>query len=83
MKVKNNLREVLYRMGIKAMSPTPNLLNEKLGGMTVHRFNKLIKNEGKDITVAEVQLLTDWLATLTNQPKTSINLLETAEAVAA
>ena len=83
MKVKNYLREVLQQLGIRTLTPSDKTLSEKLGGMSLIRFNKLVKNEGRPITVGEVQLLTEWLSGLTGQPKASFNLLEAAEAVTA
>ena len=83
MEVKNRLREFLQEMGIRTVVPTDQVLVDKLGGMTLIRFNKLLANAGKPIHLHEVQLLTNWLSELTGRPKSGIDLLnmENKEAV--
>lgn len=83
MKVKNRLKEILQEMGIKSMQPTEQVLNQKLGGMTLIRFNKLLNNAGpNDIQLHEVQLLTNWLSEVTGKAKADLQLLA-GEGVAA
>ena len=77
MQVKNRLREILQELGIKSMIPTTTALREKLGGMSLIRFNKLLNNAGpRDIRLHEVQLLTTWLAEITGRPKSAVKVLK-------
>lgn len=83
MEVKNRLKILLQEMGFKMIVPTQELLSSKLGGMTIHRFNKLVHNVGpNEITVPEVHALGTWLSELTGKPASSFELVETKEAAA-
>ena len=77
MEVKNRLKIILQEMGFKTMVPTSEMLNSKLGGMTLHRFNKLLENAGpNEITVPEVHAISTWLGELTGKPASSFQLVE-------
>ena len=76
MKVQNRLKKILQEMGIRTMVPTKQVLADKLGGMTLIRFNKLLNNSGpNDIQLQEVLLLTTWLSEVTGKPKAALQLL--------
>ncbi|MDJ0367311.1 hypothetical protein QMK33_19355 [Hymenobacter sp. H14-R3] len=73
---------LLQEAGIKSMVPTDDLLRQ-LDGMTIHRFNQIMANDSKkELSLLEVGLLKQWLATLTHQQPDDIELLERQEAVA-
>ena len=77
MRIKNRLKEILEELGIKSIIPTTSVLSDKLGGMSLIRFNKLLNNSGpNDIQLREVQLLTSWLSEITGKPRTDFNLLK-------
>lgn len=77
MKVKNNLKRRLEEFGIKTMIPTDDLLNKKLDGMTIIRFNKILANSSRnELTAQEVRCLVKWLAGITGQSEADIELLE-------
>jgi hypothetical protein len=79
MNVKNNLKKVLEELGIKSMIPTEELL-KKLGHMTPHRFNKILNNSSpQPLTAVEADAITRWLARMTGQPVTSIQLIDHRE----
>ncbi|TPG72010.1 hypothetical protein EAH73_01830 [Hymenobacter nivis] len=64
-------------MGIKTMVPTDELLTNKLGGMTMIRFNQLLNNSSKtELSVAEVGRLKRWLGGVLNQDPNTVKLLE-------
>lgn len=68
---------MLLAFGIKTMTPTKKLLDEKLGGMTPHRFNQILNNDSKtELSVLEASQLRKWLSELTGQPESTIALLE-------
>jgi hypothetical protein len=74
---RNNLKDLLQELGIKAMVPSEKLLTDELGGMTLIRFNKILSNTSKrEMTALEAELFTTWLARMTNKPVTSISLWE-------
>jgi hypothetical protein len=77
MKVQNRLQQILQELGIKTMIPTHDLLHGKLGGMTLRRFNKLLHNSAvRPITVAEMQMLGEWLSGLAGKSISEIQLIE-------
>ncbi|GAB3334211.1 hypothetical protein ACFQT0_19660 [Hymenobacter humi] len=79
MYIKNNLNKILTELGIQKMVPTEQVRAEHLGGMTVHRFNKLLHNTGPNaLEKGEEQLLLNWLTFLTGRPKESFQLMEEA-----
>lgn len=65
MRVKNRLKHLLNEAGIESLRPTPELLEKRLGGMTIHRFNQIWENSSKtELTMLEVSLLNSWLSML-------------------
>lgn len=59
------------------MVPTDDLLSNKLDGMTLIRFNKILANSSKnELTIREVRFLTKWLAEITGQAEANIELVE-------
>ncbi|MGI4870501.1 MAG: hypothetical protein ACRYFX_04900 [Janthinobacterium lividum] len=79
MKIRNKLKKLLQEAGIKSMVPTDELL-EKLGGMTIHRFNQILNNDSKtELSLLEVSYLKKWLAEVTNQSEDTIDLVEGKE----
>lgn len=81
MNPKNNLKKLLEEAGIKAVTPTDKVLKEKLGGMTIRRFNKILNNSAAltPITATEANNLRLWLASLTSKPVSSVNLFDLVE----
>lgn len=61
----NKLSEILGE-GFKAdhFRPSEELL-QLLGGMTLHRFNKILNNKGEDLTAVEKSGLEAWLFEIT------------------
>ena len=85
MNYKNNLKKLLEEAGIKTLTPTDKVLKDKLGGMTIRRFNKILNNSASltPVTATEANNLKRWLAGLTNKPVTDVNLFEPMEEVPA
>ncbi len=82
MRIKNKLKKLLEDLGIKTMVPSDNLLTNKLGGMTLNRFNQIVNNDSKtELSVLEVSNLKKWLSEVTGQPVEAIMLLEDKELV--
>lgn len=79
MNPKNNLKKLLEEAGIKSLIPTDKTLKDNLGGMTIRRFNKILNNSAAltPVTATEANNLTRWVASLTNQPITNVNLFDT------
>lgn len=75
----NSIQRQLEKLGIKSMIPTEKLLTQVLGGMTLRRFNKILGNSSvRELTLSEARRLTAWLAALTHQPESAIDLWEVA-----
>jgi hypothetical protein len=76
MMFQNRLKELLFSLGIKSMIPSENLLKEKLGGMTPHRFNQILNNDSKkELSLLEISMLQRWLSEVTGKPENTIALL--------
>lgn len=78
MNYRNNLKKLLEEAGIKTLTPTDKVLKDKLGGMTIRRFNKILNNSASltPVTATEANNLIKWLAALTNKPVAEVNLFE-------
>jgi hypothetical protein len=62
MEPKNRLRDIFTAIGLEAIRPTNQLLEE--WGMSANRFNQLLNNKGRiSITVSESKSLEKWLKT--------------------
>lgn len=83
MEITNRLQEMLLEMGIRSLVPTDDLLNNKLGGMSLIRFNKLMNNSVKiPISLTELELLAQWLSDMTNREVSVVDLLSKKEVTA-
>ena len=78
MKTRNNIKRLLAELGIKAMTPTPDLLEKRLAGMTLRRFNKIVGNSAasEPLTALEADGLRDWLGSVRNVPAADISLFD-------
>ena len=58
-KIKNKVSEIIKDRGFVNPKPTDKVLQHL--GMTARRFQKMLRNEGSEITMSEVRALSKWL----------------------
>lgn len=60
MSTKNRVLEIIEQRGFKNPTPTDKVLTQL--GMTARRFQKVVRNEGVELTITETIGLCKWLA---------------------
>jgi nucleoside 2-deoxyribosyltransferase len=63
--MKNRIREILTEKGFKEVVPTDQQL-EKMNIESLHRFNRIIENSGKEISASEAFTFANWLSVKVN-----------------
>ncbi len=58
--MKNNLKKILEKRGFSKVVLTPECL-VNTGLYTMHRFNKVLNNEGEELKLSEITGLASWL----------------------
>ncbi len=58
--MKNNLKKILEKRGFSKVVLTQECL-VNTGLYTMHRFNKVLNNEGEELKLSEISGLANWL----------------------